>query len=356
IEPIPELQSSDSDFTLIGLINRLAYRTPVEDPWFNAQNLTTWEIPSPTDFFTATNVMSFMGCQERYQFCTAGESYCSPFTGIYGIDPANSTGLNPTQLALFKLLWKVGWTIQLNFQLLFAGRENLLANDYLWNDSPDFRLSASLPSDHWQREVANWMNTSLAAIQRQIYTYARPTEFDVGPGIPTLKFIDEPDDEHMKLLCHKIKARSQSHQSFNVQSLFIVLTVTLTIMALNLSLPTIMSYFQKRTGKGLRKRLEWIETGAFQLQRIAAEGRGIGPWNGREDDVPTLVEYGHLFNLTNLGLRGKWSRVGSYEVVGRGVNNDEGEEVGMDRLESVASSLRVIGMDTNSSQVRLLDP
>jgi hypothetical protein len=349
--PISELKSPDSDFTLIGIINRITYRTPVEDPWFNAQNLTR-ESQSATDTFTATTAMSFMGCQERYQFCAADGNNCSPFTGIYGIDPANSTGMNPTQVALFRVLWKAVWLTQLNFQLVFVGRENLIANDYLWSHTG---FSASLPSDQWHREVANWMNTSLAMLQRAIYTYARPTVFDVGPGIPALKFIDEPDDEHMELLCHKIKARSQSHQSFRVIRLFLILTLTLTIMALNFSLPTITSYIQKRTGKGLRKRLEWIETSAFQLQRMAAEGRGVGPWNGREDDVPTLAEYGRLFNLTKLSLRGRRSRVGNYEVVSKGVNNDEDREVEMDRWESGASSMGVVERDTNSSQARLLD-
>lgn len=297
--------------------------------------------------------MSFMGCQEQYQFCTADGNNCSPFTGINGIDPGNLTGLNPTQLALSRILWKVGWQTQLGLQLSFIGSENLIAGDYLWND---YGGSASLPSDQWQREVANWMNTSLAMAQRATYTYARPTEFDIGPGVPTLKYIEEPDDEYMKLLCHKIKARSQLHQSFKVPKLFSLLAVALTIMAFNTSLPTIASYLQKRTGKGLRGRLEWIENSAFQLQRIAAEGRGIGPWNGREDDVPTLANYGQLFNLTKQSLRGRWSRVGSYEVVSRGVNNDEGGEVEMDRWESGASSLRVLERDISSSQVRLLGP
>jgi hypothetical protein len=47
--------------------------------------------------------------------------------------------------------------------------------------------------------------------------------------------------------------------------------------------------------------------------------------------------------------------VGSYEVVSKGVNNDEDGEVEMDRWESGASSMGVVERDTNSSQARLLD-
>ncbi|PVH95128.1 hypothetical protein DM02DRAFT_691345 [Periconia macrospinosa] len=310
IEPIPELQSSDSDLTIIDLTNRVAYRKPVDDPWFNARNQSISPTGEDMKVYTATNLMSFIGCQESYQFCTANEDNCSPFTGIYAIDFANLTKLNPTQSAVSRIMWMVGMITQLNFQLIFIGRENLLANDYLWDDSFNFGFSANLPPNQWHKEVVNWMNTSLAAQQGMIYNYARQTLFVTGPSVPTLEYVVEPEDPTMRLLCHKIKHRSQAHTSFNVLSLFLVLGIALIIIALKLSLPTLVSYFQKRTGKGLYKRLEWIETSAFQLQRIAAEGRGIGPWKGREDQVPTLAEHGYLFNMAKPSLRESWSQVG----------------------------------------------
>lgn len=233
-----------------------------------------------------------------------------------------SPDLNPTQKALFQLLWKISWITQLNFQVAFIGTENLLASDYLWGSS--FGISAHLPSDQWQKEVINWMNTSLASLQSGTYNYARPSEFDVGPGIPSLKYIETPESPDMQHLCHKIKFRSEAHTSFSVFRLFLILGISLLLTALNQSLPIVISAIQKRAGKGLHKRLEWIETSAFQLQRMAAEGRGIGPWNGRQDHVPALADYGHLFNLTAQSLSGRRSRMASFETVARARGDERG--------------------------------
>jgi len=161
----------------------------------------------------------------------------------------------------------------------------------------------------------NWMNTSLATLQSATYNFARPYQFDVGPGIPSLQYIMEPDNPDLQLLCSKIKFHSGAHTSFSVLGLFLILGISLFIIALNVSLPALVSVFQQRSGRGLHKRLEWIETSALQLQRMAAEGRGIGPWNGRENEVPTLAEFGRLFNLTAQSLKSRWSRTGSYEMV-----------------------------------------
>ncbi|KAF2255710.1 hypothetical protein BU26DRAFT_407348, partial [Trematosphaeria pertusa] len=297
-EPIPELKSPEADLTIIGLLNKMGYRNPIRDPWFNAQNCTTNNTftVSP-EICTATNAITFLGCTERYQFCASDGTNCSPFTGLYGINPVpeQSPDLNPTQKALFQLIWKIAWFAQLNFQLAFVGRENLIANEYLWDDSFSFRISASLPDDHWQRETANWMNTSLALMQRAAFGFARPPAFDVGPDISVLKHVVEPDDPAMQALCHKVKFRSKAHTSFRVAGLFGLLAAGLAIIVLSVALPKVVAYIQKRSGRGLHKKLEWIESSAFQLQRMAAEGRGVGPWDGREDDVPTLAEYGHLF-------------------------------------------------------------
>lgn len=252
----------------------------------------------------------------------------------------------------------MAWSMQLNFQLIFIGAENLLASEYLWGTA--FGMSASLPPSHWQKEVTNWMNTSLSALQSATRNFARPAQFDVGPGIPSLKYIVEPDNPDLQLLCRKIKFHSEAHTSFSVLWLLLVLGISLFIMALNLLLPALVSAFQKRSGRGLHKRLEWIETSALQLQRMAAEGRGIGPWNGRENDVPTLAEYGHLFNLTAQSLRGRWSRVGSFETVAQTGSVERGGYEMLspprynDGLREREGSFRDSRSFTDGSQVNLL--
>jgi hypothetical protein len=123
----------------------------------------------------------------------------------------------------------------------------------------------------------------------------------------------------MQNLCYKIKARSKSHTSFSVLGLFLTIGLGLFLILSNLLAPTTVAYVQKRYGKGLHKRLEWIENSSFQLQRMAAEGRGIGPWKGRDDEIPRLAKSGQAFNLTSLSLNGMWSREDCYENTQKGV-------------------------------------
>ncbi|KAF2189476.1 hypothetical protein K469DRAFT_761875 [Zopfia rhizophila CBS 207.26] len=361
--PIPELQFKDSDILVLGLVNRMSYRNPVRDPWFNAQNCTNrteGQLSSPVQRkCSSTNAVSFLGCKEQYQFCTADETQCSPYTGLYGItaEPDLSLNLNPTQKVVFQLFWKMMWGVQLLYQLGFIGRENLAANEYLWDNGFQFGISAELPDNQWQMEVANWMNTTLATMQRTALAYARPPEFDLGSGISSLKHIIPPQTPEAELLCHKIKARSKAHISFSVLGFFLNLGLGLLIITINLALPKTVAFIQKRTGVGIHKRLEWIESSGLQLQRMAAEGRGVGPWEGRDKDVPRLVEYGHVFSLTGSSLKGRWSRAESYGLGARGLKEDDGEEADeVERMEMLAWRKSPRPQNVSSDdRVRLLD-
>jgi hypothetical protein len=195
-----------------------------------------------------------MGCREKYQFCAPGGKRCLPLTGLYAIStsPDNSPSLSPIQQAVFQLFWKIMWAGQLNFQLGFVGRENLVANEYLWDAGFGFWLSARLPNDHWHSEVRNFMNTSLAMMQRSALVFARPPAFDVGPGVSSLEHTITPQDVEIEKLCHKIKARSGSHMSFSVLSLFLTIALGLFLIVSNLMLPQTVAYWE-RTGKGLYK-------------------------------------------------------------------------------------------------------
>jgi len=228
---------------------------------------------------------------------------CSPFKGVYALQESLK-GLNPTQEALYEVLWRMIWSSQMNLQIGLVGRDNLVANQYLWDNNFSFGISSDLPENHWHAEVANWMNTSLATMQRSAAAFARPDEFDTGSGISSLQYIDEPEGPTMQLLCRKVKMRSAEFTSFSVLRLFLILAIGILIMSANGLIPELTAWWQRRTGQGAYKRLEWIESKAFQLQRMAAEGRGIGPWGGRDADVPVLAERTYRFNLTSMSLRG----------------------------------------------------
>jgi hypothetical protein len=148
------------------------------------------------------------------------------------------------------------------------------------------------------------MNTSLAVMQRSAASFARPNEFDAGSGISSLQHIVEPTDPSMRLICHRVKIRSAEFTSFSVLRLSLIVAFGILIMSANGLIPVLTAAWQRRTGQGGYKRLEWIESKTFQLQRMAAEGRGTGPWEGKDADVPVLSEGGYRFNLTSQSLRG----------------------------------------------------
>ncbi|KAF2868539.1 hypothetical protein BDV95DRAFT_580055 [Massariosphaeria phaeospora] len=333
--PIRELQSTDADLSLVSLTNRVSFRVPVLDPWFTAQNCanaTSTDTINGTVVCKSNNAFSFMGCQERVQICTADMKTCTATTGFYALQEGLE-GLNPTQEALYRVLWKTIWNAQLNLQIGLIGRENLVANEYLWDSSFSLGLSANLPPEHWHHEVANWMNTSLAVMQRAATSFARPAEFNTGPDVSSLKYISEPTDPTMQLLCHRVKMRSAAFTSFSVLAVFLTFSFGLLIMAANGFVPIVVAFWQQRAGQGAYKRLDWAESHAFQLQRMAAEGRGIGPWTGKEDDVPRLSKQGSVFNLTSESLRrgAGGNTAHAYEMIAKEESSRQSE--GLERVK-----------------------
>jgi hypothetical protein len=312
--PIADILNTSADTTIIGLTNTMSFSTAITDPWFRADNCTTtpgWLAPMTC---SAVEPFSFLGCQEQYQFCIANSrhtssEYCTPLTGLYKLFPDlflakephwNGTtipNLNPTQKGLYYFLAKLMANSQLHWQLGFIGAENLVAREYLWDGGFDMDMSANLPPNQWEIEVFNWMNVSLASAQRGGVTYSRPSEYDVGGGKTILQYIEHPQDPALRSLCGKIKVRSSRHTSFSVFALITTVLIGLSCVLSSFVIRKIFRFLQCRTGHGLYKSQEWAETSTFQLQRMAAEGKGIGPWRGKGDNVPTLADPDLLFSL-----------------------------------------------------------
>ncbi|USP79295.1 hypothetical protein yc1106_06569 [Curvularia clavata] len=317
--PIPDLQNTTADMIIIGLTNRIDFASAINDPWFAAENCSIVAGALEATTCRAANPMSFLGCQEQYQFCKADHrspssgtptpESCTPLTGLYRLYPdiflakgfpwngTTLTNLNPTQSALYTMLGKILSSSQLHFQLGFIGQENLVAQDSLWDAGFGFSLSATLPPNQWEIEVLNWMNVSLSNTQRGAVTYSRPSEFDVGRG-SSLDYMEHPVEPTLRSLCDQVKVRSATHTSFSVTVMGIIVALGLLFIITDLVVRNITASLQRRTGRGLDRKQEWISGSAFQLQRMAAEGKGFGPWKGRNADVPRLIEPGLHFSLT----------------------------------------------------------
>jgi hypothetical protein len=323
--PIDDMLNTTADTTIIGLTNRNNFGALVSDPWFRADNCTVFPGSLAPMNCKAPNPLSFLGCQEQYQFCKAGSAdssatpdpatkgshSCTPLAGLYKLFPdllfakgpqwngTTLTDLNPTQKALYYFLAKIISSSQLHWQLGFIGHENLIAHDALWDAGFGFEMSAGLPSNQWETEVMNWMNVSLSSTQRGTVAYSRPGQYDVSSTNSSLQYIEQPQDPELRNLCGRIKIRSAQHTSFSVIGMAATISSGLMCILCSYAIRPLFTWTQRRTGHGIYKTQEWTESSTFQLQRMAAEGKGIGPWKGKEGDVPTLVEPEFRFSLAD---------------------------------------------------------
>lgn len=299
--PIPALNTTDSDVTLIGISSNVKYIGNITDLWFKALNRSlildlVW---------TASRDLSVLGCTEQYQFCSPLKR-CTPLTGLYATPPAaTSLGLSAHQLVMFQMLWWAAWTTALQFEMTLLGSDVLLAKNALWGDTG---WSSRLPDRQWELEAFNMHNISLALIQRAVVEYASPTDIEIRPGLRSLQQIVRPTDPEALRVCGIVKIRSVDHTSFSVLGLVLILVLGSGFIVLDFFLARAVGWTQTKTGWRLYKRAEWVDQSTLQLQRQALEGRGIGPWTGTDDDVPVLAGYRQTFSSTTDGGEGRaWS-------------------------------------------------
>jgi hypothetical protein len=97
-------------------------------------------------------------------------------------------------------------------------------------------------------------------------------------------------------LCSKIKIRTTAYISYNALGLLIIIVGAVVIVVTNQTLSTMVAWIRGDD----EKTREWVETGVMQLHRIAWEGRGVGPWDGKEDGMPKTMEGGLKFSVREL--------------------------------------------------------
>jgi hypothetical protein len=77
--------------------------------------------------------------------------------------------------------------------------------------------------------------------------------------------------------------------------LFLLILGGTFVVLVNVSLPHLMGWLQRRSEKGEAARLDWIGSEPLQLQRVAFEARGIGPWKCKDGGVPVTAKLGQRF-------------------------------------------------------------
>jgi len=230
--------------------------------------------------------LSFLACTEQYQVCTsAGE--CSPQTGYYGLQDTSKLPIfNSVQQSMIGLLYNAdeqvaSTIIQLGIDCLRAVDVCILSH------------SLALPDDQWKTEISFWWAVTMASLQQVLVEQA------TGPTNPAYQqYMVKPTEDQGASLCSLQKVRRSDYDSFSSLGIALILVIGGILIATDLFLASVVGHFQRGHAAANRKRLEWVQNGFLQLQRLAYQRGGMGTWTGEENSVP-LTQKNEKLGLVN---------------------------------------------------------
>ena len=282
------------------------YDGPVTDLWFKASSQNDTRGYSSSYPFSAPgawypdNVLSVLGCTEKYQFCAGGR--CTNLSGIYMSEPgspgASVLALTETQAAVYSVLWKAAWAIRLYFGGIYLEDRLLLA--------PRFQhfaaTSAPVNPDQWILEAENLHNLSMAALQRRVVEYGSPPDLLIRRDVRTRQFIVPPPTDREASLCNNIKTRSSTHTSYSAANFLLVILAGATIIIVDFILPDLVFWVRRRRRRSANdeKTKAWIDGQVFRLHCAVLQSRQVGPWEESTSEIPVLKEHGKMFGHVDL--------------------------------------------------------
>jgi hypothetical protein len=266
----------------------LTYFEPVYDMWF----LTN---PEPSDNYTYKGQpvsiylpfqpVTILACVEEHELCNptlSGSARCSRFTPAVDNDALFTTlQFKPSQNATATRLGVSMLPTDLS-NIAFMLSQPILASKTILSGGQ----YGKIPKDQWRAEVGRWFSISLNVIQTGL------VEFVTGPSNAGLRqYVTEISGADAAADCKRQRIRNvASVRNFNVVAVVIVVTLGLVIIAVGLSIDTVVGWVENRLKRGYKRRLSWIIDGIFQQQRLVLQAAGIGGWSDTDTDIPTTVE------------------------------------------------------------------
>lgn len=282
----------------LALSSIVVYLSKVNDPLFSA---TTFSDDPYYNGWTPDDKMSILGVTEQYQFCT-DDRQCGPKSGILDDDITDQMSLTENQYGVALRMRKTALDSNVWAIISALGSTSLLASDYRASDQ--VLATVGLPENQWLTEAHNMHNISLAVMQRMAVEWASHPHREVTPGSgiysdahieDPMEIVDPPyAGRALRRLCARQKVRSYRYLSFSVLGVSTILCIGLAVIAINCTLSEVVEFCRKYSNKSRsqQKRQEFIETELLQLQRMALDAKGIGPWKGQSHGVPLPVDPG----------------------------------------------------------------
>lgn len=127
-----------------------------------------------------------------------------------------------------------------------------------------------LPSDQWIRELSHMFGTLMTVMQVRNYRYTGgyTTGLKIQPAIT-------PPLDNETWMCESQMVRRSDYQSFSVLGLAIIIGVGGAIVLLNLTLDSIVGWYQKKYHKREHATMEWELLETEKLQRLAYQIHGV---------------------------------------------------------------------------------
>lgn len=145
--------------------NGILYSSPVEDSWYAAHRATNISSNSTdgrtghTLAYLSDEPASVLGCKMQYQKCDTvipSKQGCSLLSGSNVIDFSVQSPITKKDQALYWRLPPAGV-----HDVVSELQSSSLTSKFLLNKG----RQTTLPANQWQREVENWHNIALAAMQ-----------------------------------------------------------------------------------------------------------------------------------------------------------------------------------------------
>ncbi|KAF1977635.1 hypothetical protein BU23DRAFT_527175 [Bimuria novae-zelandiae CBS 107.79] len=298
--PIPRLQRNDSDATLLFLsAPGVIFTKQIDDPWFAAHKIVQGaklyygNDTQGTSPYERDAPVGVMGCISQYQFCNPtlpAESQCEPFASSNTSYWDSDEKLWPEKKDQEFVKWGkniiyASLALAPNSAYTTAGISALLVRANLKAGV----LSAEVPKNQWQLEVAHSFEVMLASLQGSFVDNTNgPLSPEYAPAFA------RPNDTAWRYICENQKIVSALYYSFSVLGLAIILVLGGIFIILENALEAFVNWLDKRRSrrddpKKTYARLEWQSNTTLQLHRLAYEEAGYGTWQDCAGSLPVTL-------------------------------------------------------------------
>ncbi|KKY13335.1 hypothetical protein UCDDS831_g09097 [Diplodia seriata] len=299
--PIPELQVPHADILLFSLgTNTVIFQEETTDAWYSARSFLATPYWNGAGFnksgvYYPDKAASIMGCTSQVQWCNPNlppDTKCTPLESWRDFFQPHPTIIrNAREYDLLRWMVDIQNTKfrGLNDVVNILGSAALIGRQKLANG-----IQGPIASNQWQLEVESWFATLMAAYQQGY------VEVATGPSDARIPI----DTTHRNGIgdgfCKAQKIRSTGFANFSTFGLGIIFGVGGLVVVLSYTLEPFAAWVQRRRMLDQYSRLEWNENEVLQMQRLAHEELGVGPWRRCDGGVPVTERAGEYLALLDI--------------------------------------------------------